>query len=185
MKVTPTTIPDVLIIEPKVFGDERGFFFESFNQKAFNEATGLDVNFVQDNHSRSAKGVLRGLHYQVQQPQGKLVRVVRGAVFDVAVDIRQGSPTFGKWVGAELTEGNHRQLWIPTGFAHGFLVLSESADFLYKTTNYYAPQHERCIAWDDTDIGIEWPVGTQPMLSVKDLSGKRLREADIFALQQP
>ena len=139
MKVTPTAIPDVLIIEPKVFGDERGFFFESFNQKAFNEATGLDVNFVQDNHSRSAKGVLRGLHYQVQQPQGKLVRVVRGAVFDVAVDIRQGSPTFGKWVGVELSEENHKQLWVPPGFAHGFLVLSESADFLYKTTDYYAP----------------------------------------------
>ncbi len=184
MKVTPTAIPDVLIIEPKVFGDERGFFFESFNQKAFNEATGLDVNFVQDNHSRSAKGVLRGLHYQVQQPQGKLVRVVRGAVFDVAVDIRQGSPTVGKWVGTELTEGNHRQLWVPTGFAHGFLVLSESADFLYKTTDYYAPHHERCIAWNDPDIGIEWPAVSLPLLSVKDQSGKRLKEADLFALQQ-
>jgi dTDP-4-dehydrorhamnose 3,5-epimerase len=184
MKVIPTAIPEVLIIEPKVFGDARGFFFESFNQKAFNEATGLDVKFVQDNHSRSAKGVLRGLHYQVQQPQGKLVRVVRGAVFDVAVDIRQGSPTVGKWVGAELTEGNHRQLWVPTGFAHGFLVLSESADFLYKTTDYYAPHHERCIAWNDPDIGIEWPADSLPLLSVKDQSGKQLKDADLFALQQ-
>jgi len=181
MKVTPTAIPDVLIIEPKVFGDERGFFFESFNQKAFNEATCLDVNFVQDNHSRSAKGVLRGLHYQVQQPQGKLVRVVRGAVFDVAVDIRQGSSTFGKWVGTELSEENHKQLWVPAGFAHGFLVLSESADFLYKTTNYYAPVHERCIVWNDPAIGIEWPGGLQPMLSVKDEAGKQLIEAEIFS----
>ncbi len=181
MKVTPTAIPDVLIIEPKVFGDERGFFFESFNQKAFNEATGLDVNFVQDNHSRSAKGVLRGLHYQVQQPQGKLVRVVHGEVFDVAVDIRQGSATFGKWVGVELSEENHKQLWVPAGFAHGFLVLSESADFLYKTTNYYAPVHERCIAWNDPAIGIEWPGGLQPLLSVKDEAGKQLSEAEIFS----
>ena len=185
MKVTPTAIPDVLIIEPKVFGDERGFFFESFNQKAFNEATGLDVNFVQDNHSRSAKGVLRGLHYQVQQPQGKLVRVVRGVVFDVAVDIRKDSPTFGKWAGTELSEDNHRQLWIPPGFAHGFLVLSDSADFLYKTTDYYAPQHERCIAWNDPSIAIEWPKGVQPLLSAKDESGKRLAEADVFPLHNP
>ena len=185
MKVTPTAIPDVLIIEPKVFGDERGFFFESFNQKAFNVATGLDVTFMQDNHSRSAKGVLRGLHYQVQQPQGKLVRVVRGAVFDVAVDIRQGSATFGKWVGAELSEENHKQLWVPAGLAHGFLVLSESADFLYKTTDYYAPQHERCIAWNDSSIGIDWPAGIQPLLSVKDQNGKRLEEADLFAPQHP
>ncbi len=182
MKVTPTAIPDVLIIEPKVFGDERGFFFESFNQKAFNEATGLDVTFVQDNHSRSAKGVLRGLHYQVQQPQGKLVRVGRGAVFDVVVDIRKSSPTFGKWVGAELSEDNHRQLWMPAGFAHGFLVLSESADFLYKTTNYYAPVHERCIVWNDPAIGIEWPGGLRPMLSVKDEAGKQLIEAETFSL---
>lgn len=182
MKVTPTAIPDVLIIEPKVFGDERGFFFESFNQKAFNEATGLDVNFVQDNHSRSAKGVLRGLHYQVHQPQGKLVRVVRGAVFDVAVDIRKSSPTYGKWVGAELSEDNHRQLWMPVGFAHGFLALSESADFLYKTTNYYAPVHERCIVWNDPAIGIEWPDGMQPMLSLKDQAGKQLIEAETFSL---
>lgn len=171
MKVTPTTIPDVLLIEPKVFGDARGFFFESFNQKAFNEATGLDVNFVQDNHSRSAKGVLRGLHYQVQQPQGKLVRVVRGAVFDVAVDIRKGSPTFGKWFGAELSEDNHRQLWVPAGLAHGFLVLSESADFLYKTTDYYAPAHERCIRWDDPTLAIEWPRANPPLVSAKDEAG--------------
>ncbi|MDZ4281975.1 MAG: dTDP-4-dehydrorhamnose 3,5-epimerase [Hydrogenophaga sp.] len=178
MKVTPTAIPDVLIIEPKVFGDERGFFFESFNQKAFNEATGLDVNFVQDNHSRSAKGVLRGLHYQVQQPQGKLVRVVRGAVFDVAVDICKASPTFGKWVGTELSEDNHRQFWVPAGFAHGFLVLSESADFLYKTTDYYAPQHERCIAWNDPDLGIVWPdAGVKPSLSPKDQAGASFRSA--------
>ncbi len=178
MKVTPTAIPDVLIIEPKVFGDERGFFYESFNQKAFNEATGLDVTFVQDNHSRSAKGVLRGLHYQVQQPQGKLVRVVRGSVFDVAVDIRLGSPTFGKWVGIELTEENHKQLWIPTGFAHGFLVVSESAEFLYKTTDYYAPQHERCIAWDDPTLGICWPKNIPPVLSGKDQLGQLFGDAD-------
>ena len=149
VKVTPTAIPDVLVIEPKVFGDARGFFLESFNQKAFDEAIGRHVDFVQDNHSRSAKGVLRGLHYQIQQPQGKLVRVVRGAVFDVAVDIRKSSPTFGHWVGVELSEENHKQLWVPEGFAHGFLVLSESADFLYKTTDYYAPAHERAIRWDD------------------------------------
>lgn len=178
MKVTPTAIPDVLLIEPKIFGDTRGFFFESFNQKSFNEATGLDVSFVQDNHSRSTKGVLRGLHYQVQQPQGKLVRVVRGAVFDVAVDIRKGSPTFGRWVGAELSEDNHRQFWVPAGLAHGFLVLSETADFLYKTTDYYAPQHERCIAWDDPDIGIDWPTTATPQLSAKDQLGKPLASAD-------
>lgn len=176
MKVTPTAIPDVLIIEPKVFGDERGFFFESFNQKAFNAATGLDVTFVQDNHSRSAKGVLRGLHYQVQQPQGKLVRVVRGAVFDVAVDIRQGSATFGKWVGLELSEENQKQLWIPPGLAHGFLVVSESADFLYKTTDYYAPVHERCLLWNDMDLNITWPAtGASLSLSTKDLQGHTLR----------
>lgn len=178
MKVTPTAIPDVLLIEPKVFGDDRGFFFESFNQKAFNEVTGLEVNFVQDNHSRSGQGVLRGLHYQVQQPQGKLVRVVRGAVFDVAVDIRQGSATFGQWVGTELSENNHAQLWIPQGFAHGFMVLSESADFLYKTTDYYAPLHERCIVWNDPDIGIDWPTAMRPLLSSKDQAGKRLVDAD-------
>ncbi|GAA4012784.1 dTDP-4-dehydrorhamnose 3,5-epimerase [Actimicrobium antarcticum] len=180
MNVTATTIPDVLIIEPKVFGDARGFFYESFNQKAFNEAADLDVNFVQDNHSRSAKGVLRGLHYQVQQPQGKLVRVVRGAVFDVAVDIRKGSSTFGKWVGVELTEDNHKQLWLPPGFAHGFLVLSDSADFLYKTTEYYAPEFERCIAWNDPEIGIDWPFTLTPSLSIKDQLGKLLRDALTF-----
>ena len=180
MKVTPTAIPDVLVIEPKVFGDARGFFYESFNQKAFNDATGLNLNFVQDNHSRSGKGVLRGLHYQIQQPQGKLVRVVRGAVFDVAVDIRKGSPTFGHWVGMELSEENHKQLWIPAGFAHGFMVTSESAEFLYKTTDYYAPEHERCIVWDDPAIGIQWPLTTKPSLSAKDQQGLALREAETF-----
>ncbi|MGN5352837.1 dTDP-4-dehydrorhamnose 3,5-epimerase [Ralstonia sp. L16] len=181
LNVIRTEIPEVLIIEPQVFGDARGFFFESFNQKAFSEATGLDVNFVQDNHSRSGKGVLRGLHYQVRQPQGKLVRVVRGAVFDVAVDIRKGSPTFGRWVGAHLTEENHRQLWVPPGFAHGFVVLSELADFLYKTTDYYAPQHERCIAWNDKEIDIAWPLAeygiSEPQLSAKDILGKPLSKA--------
>ncbi len=169
MKVTPTAIPDVLIIEPKVFGDERGFFFESFNQKAFNEATGLDVTFVQDNHSRSTKGVLRGLHYQVRQPQGKLVRVAHGEVFDVAVDIREGSPFYSKWVGVTLSEKNKRQLWVPPGFAHGFLVLSDSAEFLYKTTDYYAPEHEQCIRWNDEALAIAWPtVGLEPTVSAKD-----------------
>ena len=181
MKVTRTAIADVLIIEPKVFGDARGFFYESFNQKAFNEATGLDVNFVQDNHSRSNKGVLRGLHYQIEQPQGKLVRVVRGAVFDVAVDIRKGSPTFGKWEGIELSEDNHRQLWVPPGFAHGFVVTSESAEFLYKTTDYYAPEYERCILWNDPAIGIRWPMDSHginsPLLSAKDKQGKLLTDA--------
>lgn len=180
MKVTPTAIADVLIIEPKVFGDARGFFYESFNQNAFNEATGLNLSFVQDNHSRSAQGVLRGLHYQVKQPQGKLVRVVRGAVFDVAVDIRQTSPTFGQWVGVELSEDNHRQLWVPPGFAHGFVVLSESADFLYKTTDYYAPEHERCIAWNDPVVGIDWPLMVPPSLSAKDQLGVALAQAEIF-----
>ena len=181
MKATPAAIPEVLVIEPKVFGDARGFFYESFNGKAFDEAVGRHVEFVQDNHSRSVKGVLRGLHYQVQQPQGKLVRAVRGAVFDVAVDIRRSSPTFGKWVGVELTEENHKQLWVPPGFAHAFLVLSESADFLYKTTDYYAPAHERCIAWNDAAIGIEWPeIGMPPMLSAKDQAGVSLNKADTF-----
>jgi dTDP-4-dehydrorhamnose 3,5-epimerase len=181
VKVTPTTIPDVLILEPKVFGDSRGFFYESFNQKAFNDATGLNETFVQDNHSRSAKGVLRGLHYQVEQPQGKLVRAVRGAVFDVAVDIRKSSPTFGKWVGVELSEDNHKQLWVPAGFAHGFLVLSESADFLYKTTEYYAPAHERCIIWNDSDIEIQWPdIDRSPVLSQKDSIGIQLMHAEVF-----
>jgi len=177
MQATRTDIPDVLILEPKVFGDARGFFLESYNERGFREATGLDVNFVQDNHSRSRRGVLRGLHYQVQQPQGKLVRVVRGAVFDVAVDIRVGSPTFGRWVGVELSEDNHRQLWIPPGLAHGFVVLSETADFLYKTTDYYAPAHERCLMWNDPQVGIAWPdLGEPPLLSAKDQQGHALGE---------
>ena len=180
MKVTPTAIPEVLIIEPEVFGDARGFFYESFNQKAFNEATGTNYQFVQDNHSRSSKDVLRGLHYQIQQPQGKLVRVVRGAVFDVAVDIRKSSPTFGQWVGVELSEDNHRQLWVPPGFAHGFLVTSESAEFLYKTTDYYAPEHERCIAWNDPALGIQWRLAAGPSLSAKDMQGKFLINAEVF-----
>lgn len=181
MKVTPTAIPEVLVIEPKVFGDARGFFFESFNGKAFDEAVGRHVEFVQDNHSRSVKGVLRGLHYQIQQPQGKLVRVVRGAVFDVAVDIRRSSPTFGKWVGVELSEENHKQLWVPEGFAHGFLVMSESADFLYKTTDYYAPAYERAIRWDDRRLGICWPdPGEQTTLSTKDKEAAWLENAELF-----
>ena len=180
MKVTPTAIPEVLVIEPKVFGDARGFFYESFNQKAFNEATGLNLNFVQDNHSRSTKGVLRGLHYQIEQPQGKLVRVTRGAVFDVAVDIRKSSATFGHWVGVELSEENCKQLWIPAGFAHGFLVTSESAEFLYKTTGYYAPQHERCIKWSDSDLSINWPLLTGPSLSAKDRQGQSLQESELL-----
>lgn len=181
MNVIPTAIPDVLIIEPKVFGDARGFFFESFNQRAFNQAVGQEVEFVQDNHSRSSRGVLRGLHYQIRQPQGKLVRVVRGAVFDVAVDVRKSSPTFGRWVGVALTEDNHRQLWVPPGFAHGFVVTSESADFLYKTTDYYAPEHERCIVWNDKVIGIEWPLDAVPQLSAKDQMGQLLTTAEVFA----
>ena len=178
MKATRLAIPEVVLIEPKVFGDARGFFFESYNQRAFNEATGTDFQFVQDNHSRSAKGVLRGLHYQLRQPQGKLVRVVQGAVFDVAVDIRKSSPTFGQWVGVELSADNHRQLWVPPGFAHGFLVLSESAEFLYKTTDYYAPQHERCIAWNDPTLAIAWPdMGMAPTLSAKDAVGSAFVDA--------
>lgn len=181
LKATATAIPDVLIIEPKVFGDQRGFFFESFNEDAFNQVTGLNAKFVQDNHSRSAKGVLRGLHYQIQQPQGKLVRVVSGEVLDVAVDIRRKSPTFGKWVSALLTAQSHRQLWIPPGFAHGFIVLSDTADFLYKTTDYYAPAFERCIAWNDISIGIDWQLnGLMPMLSDKDTQGKLLDQAEVF-----
>jgi dTDP-4-dehydrorhamnose 3,5-epimerase len=180
VKVTPTSIPEVLIIEPRVFGDARGFFLESFNQANFNQATGQDVSFVQDNHSRSTKGVLRGLHYQLHRPQGKLVRVVRGRVFDVAVDVRASSPSFGKWVGTELSEDNHRQFWVPPGFAHGFVVLSDSADFLYKTTAYYAPAHERCIAWNDPVIGIGWPEGLVPNLSAKDAAGLMLADAEVF-----
>jgi dTDP-4-dehydrorhamnose 3,5-epimerase len=185
MKATRLSIPEVVLIEPKVFGDARGFFFESFNQKAFNEATGTNHPFVQDNHSRSSRGVLRGLHYQIQQAQGKLVRVARGAVFDVAVDIRRSSPTFGQWVGVELTEDNQHQLWVPPGFAHGFVVLSESADFLYKTTDYYAPQHERSIAWNDPSIGISWPAlaqGQQPLLSAKDSAAPLLASLGADAL---
>ncbi|MCA9642864.1 MAG: dTDP-4-dehydrorhamnose 3,5-epimerase [Myxococcales bacterium] len=177
MLVTKTAIADVLVVEPKVFGDDRGFFTESWNARAFAEATGVALPFVQDNHSRSRRGVLRGLHYQVEQPQGKLVRVVQGAVFDVAVDVRRSSPTFGAWVGVELSEANKKQLWVPPGCAHGFLVTSESADVLYKTTDYYAPAHERCLAWDDATVGVEWPlVGRPPMLSDKDRKGVSLAE---------
>lgn len=181
MQAIPTAIPDVLILEPKVFGDARGFFFESFNQRAFCQATGLDLDFVQDNHSRSARGVLRGMHYQLKQPQGKLVRVVRGSVFDVAVDLRKDSPTFGRWVGAELSEHNHRQMWVPAGFAHGFLVTSDLADFLYKTTDYYAPEYERCIAWNDPTIAIQWPLDGSPVLSAKDQQGVPLTQAEVYA----
>ena len=172
MKVTATTIADVLLIEPKVFGDARGFFYESFNQRAFAQATGVTLAFVQDNHSKSARGVLRGLHYQVNNPQGKLVRVAQGEVFDVAVDIRPDSPTYGQWVGEHLSADNHRQLWVPPGLAHGFVVLSETAEFLYKTTDYYAPEHERCIAWNDPTLAIAWPdLGEAPRLSAKDATG--------------
>jgi dTDP-4-dehydrorhamnose 3,5-epimerase len=180
MKVAPTAIPEVLRIEPQVFGDARGFFLESFNRRAFRGATGLDPAFVQDNHSRSARGVLRGLHYQLREPQGKLVRVVRGAVFDVAVDLRRGSPTFGRWVGEVLSEDNHRQLWIPEGFAHGFLVLTEVADFLYKATAYYAPRDERCIAWNDPAIGIAWPLEGAPTLSARDAAAGALAGAEVY-----
>ncbi|MEO5342088.1 MAG: dTDP-4-dehydrorhamnose 3,5-epimerase [Gammaproteobacteria bacterium SHHR-1] len=179
MKVIDTAIAEVKIIEPRVFGDERGFFFESFNRRQFEQAIGIEANFVQDNHSRSAQHVLRGLHYQIQQPQGKLVRVVSGQVFDVAVDIRQGSPSFGQWVGVELNAENHRQFWLPPGFAHGFVVLSETADFLYKTTDYYAPEHERCIIWNDPQIGIDWPLPAAPRLSAKDQQGLSLEQAEL------
>ena len=182
MQVTATRIPDVLIIEPKVFGDARGFFFESFNQHAFDAAVGKHYDFVQDNHSKSSQGVLRGLHYQVQQAQGKLVRVVQGKVLDVAVDIRKSSPTFGQWVAVELSEDNQRQLWVPPGFAHGFVVYSETAEFLYKTTDYYAPAYERCIAWNDATLGIDWNLGDiAPQLSAKDQQGKALADAEVFA----
>jgi len=180
LKITSTAISDVLIIEPKVFGDERGFFFESFNQAKFEAAIGRKVNFVQDNHSRSAKNVLRGLHYQIQQPQGKLVRVVQGEVFDVAVDIRKSSPTFGKWVGEVLSADNKKQLWVPEGFAHGFVVLSESAEFLYKTTDYYVPEFERSIVWSDPDIAIKWPIQGEPTLSAKDQQATSLATAEHF-----
>jgi dTDP-4-dehydrorhamnose 3,5-epimerase len=179
--VTPTGIPEVLILEPKVFGDARGFFFESFNARDFAQATGLDVNFVQDNHSKSAKGVLRGLHYQIEHAQGKLVRVTEGEVFDVAVDLRKSSATFGKWVGVTLSSDNHRQLWVPPGFAHGFVVLSESAEFFYKTTDYWYPEHERSLLWNDPAVGIDWPVDGQPLLAAKDAAGTLLVEAECFA----
>lgn len=181
MNIVKTELPDVLIIEPKVFGDARGFFFESFNAKTFAALTGLNPTFVQDNHSRSAKNVLRGLHYQIKQPQGKLVRVSAGEVFDVAVDVRKSSPTFGQWTGTTLSAENKRMMWVPEGFAHGFVVLSESADFLYKTNGYYTPEHERCVLWNDPAIGIDWPLTGEPILAAKDLAGKRLQDAEVFA----
>jgi len=180
MQIVQTDIPEVLIIEPQVFGDERGFFFESFSQQKFERLTGVKAEFVQDNHSKSAKNVLRGLHYQIQQPQGKLVRVVAGEVFDVAVDVRRNSSTFGKWVGVLLSAENKRQLWVPPGFAHGFLVLKDATEFLYKTTDYYAPQHERSIRWDDPEIGIQWPLDGNPLLSAKDQAGLSLNQAEVF-----
>jgi dTDP-4-dehydrorhamnose 3,5-epimerase len=182
MQVLPTAIPDLLVIQPKVFGDDRGFFFESFNQRRFAELTGITDQFVQDNHSKSARNVLRGLHYQIRQPQGKLVRVVAGEVLDIAVDIRKDSPSFGKWVGQILSAENKTMLWIPKGFAHGFVVLSDSAEFLYKTTDYWAPEHERCILWNDPDLAIDWQLdGKLPLLSGKDQAGKLFREAEVFA----
>lgn len=180
MNVIRTAIPDVMILEPKVFGDARGFFMESFNARSFAEATGLDVTFVQDNHSRSGKGVLRGCHYQIPRAQGKLVRVVRGRVFDVAVDMRRSSPTLGKWVGTELSEDNHRMFWVPEGFAHGFYVMSDIADFLYKTTEYYIPSEERCLLWNDLKIGIQWPLDGEPLLSGKDLQGLTFDQMELF-----
>lgn len=180
MKITATAIPEVLLVEPTVFGDERGFFYESYNAREWQELTGLNTRFVQDNHSRSSKGVLRGIHYQIQQSQGKLVRVVVGEVFDVAVDLRKGSATFGQWVGEYLSAENKRSLWVPEGFGHGFLVLSDVAEFLYRTTEFYAPQYERCIAWDDPEIGVEWPIEGEPRLSDKDAKGSSFTEADVF-----
>ena len=181
MKVVATAIPDVLILEPKVFGDERGFFFESFNARKFAELTGVKTEFVQDNHSRSARNVLRGLHYQIKQPQGKLVRVVAGEVFDVAVDVRKRSPTFGQWAGFTLSAENKRMAWIPPGFAHGFVVLSDYAEFLYKTTDYWSPEHERCIVWNDPALAIDWPMREAPQLSAKDQEGRLLVDAEVFA----
>lgn len=181
MKVIHTALPDVLVIEPKVFGDERGFFYESFNAQKFQTLTGLQVDFVQDNHSLSSKNVLRGMHYQIRQAQGKLVRVIAGEVYDVAVDLRKGSAQFGKWVGVTLSAENHRQMWIPPGFAHGFLVMSDKAEFLYKTTDYWAPEHERCLMWNDPDVGIDWPLMEAPILSAKDQLGKRIDVAETFA----
>jgi dTDP-4-dehydrorhamnose 3,5-epimerase len=180
MDAIATKIPDVLIIEPKVFGDERGFFYESFNKKKFVEASGVNAEFVQDNHSKSSKGVLRGLHYQIKQPQGKLVRVCQGEVIDVAVDIRKSSATFGQWVGVNLSAENKRQLWVPEGFAHGFVVLSDTAEFLYKTTDYYAPQYERCIRWDDSDLSIDWQYDDAPLVSEKDAQGMVFKQAELF-----
>jgi dTDP-4-dehydrorhamnose 3,5-epimerase len=180
MKVIASELPEVLILEPRVFGDERGFFYESFNARAFEQATGRTCEFVQDNHSRSQRGVLRGLHYQLQQAQGKLVRVTAGEVYDVAVDIRRSSPTFGRWSGVQLSAENKRQLWLPEGFAHGFLVLSEVAEVLYKTTDYYAPEHERCIRWDDPSLAIDWPLDSAPQLSAKDQAGLSLADAELF-----
>ncbi|MFM0737776.1 dTDP-4-dehydrorhamnose 3,5-epimerase [Paraburkholderia xenovorans] len=181
IQVTATALPEVKLVEPRVFGDTRGFFYESFNARDFAEHLGRDVVFVQDNHSRSAKGVLRGLHYQIEHAQGKLVRVIEGEVFDVAVDIRKSSMNFGKWVGMILSAENHRQLWVPPGFAHGFVVLSQSAQFLYKTTDYWFPEHERSIVWNDPDIGIDWPIDFEPMLAAKDMAGSRLVHAECFA----
>ncbi|MET3135801.1 dTDP-4-dehydrorhamnose 3,5-epimerase [Undibacterium sp. GrIS 1.2] len=181
MKVTPTNLPEVMIIEPRVFGDDRGFFYESFNAKKFAELTGVETNFVQDNHSMSAKNVLRGMHYQIQQAQGKLVRVISGEVFDVAVDLRKSSPRFGQWTGVTLSAANQRQLWIPPGFAHGFVVTSDKAEFLYKTTDYWAPEHERCLQWNDPAIGIQWPLEDEPVMSAKDQIGKLLVDAEVFA----
>jgi dTDP-4-dehydrorhamnose 3,5-epimerase len=182
MQVVPTAIADLVTIEPKVFGDDRGFFFESFNQRRFTEMTGVTDSFVQDNHSKSARNVLRGLHYQIRQPQGKLVRVIAGEVLDIAVDIRKSSPNFGNWVGVKLSAENKKMLWIPKGFAHGFVVLSDSAEFLYKTTDYWAPEHERCIIWNDPDLAIDWQLGgATPLLSAKDQAGKLLGDAETFA----
>jgi dTDP-4-dehydrorhamnose 3,5-epimerase len=180
MRAIPTEIPEVLLLEPRVFGDERGFFFESYNRRAFREATGVDVEFVQDNHSRSARNVLRGLHYQIRQPQGKLVRCIAGEVFDVAVDLRRSSRTFGRWVGFRLSAESRRMAWIPPGFAHGFLVISEAAEFLYKTTDYYAPEHERSLAWNDPALAIAWPLAGEPILAEKDRRGVPLAQAETF-----
>ena len=180
MKATPCAIPDVVLFEPRVFEDPRGFFFESHNQRQFEKTIGRQANFVQDNHSRSSRNVLRGLHYQVKQPQGKLVRVIAGEAFDVAVDLRKSSPTFGKWVGEILSAQNKKQLWVPEGFAHGFVVLSEHAEFIYKTTDYWAPEHERCIVWNDATLGIDWHINGQPILSAKDAQGVAFNEAEVF-----
>lgn len=181
MNILPTEIPEVLMIEPRIFGDDRGFFFESYNEKAFADKVGVSLHFVQDNHSRSQQNVLRGLHYQIQQPQGKLVRAIAGTILDVALDIRKSSPTFGQWISCILSAENKRQLWVPPGFAHGFLVLSPSAEVLYKTTDYYAPQHERCILWNDPDLAIDWSISTPPILSQKDQAGQLFHQAEVFA----